>query len=309
MPFDERMLNGVGVLTAIVDCGSFAAAGVALDMSQSGVSRSVARLEARLGIRLFDRTTRSVTLTDEGRRFHEQIVPLLGALEEAAASAAQGASAVRGRLRVNMDPSFSRLVLGPRLSAFIDKHPDLQLELVTRDQLGDLVADGFDVAIRFGEPPVSSLVARKLLDTRVLTVAAPSYLKKHGQPSHPGELENGRHVCIKFRDPLTGYPFGWEFHRGRKKLAITPQGRLTVNDVGTLHSVCIAGQGIAQVLALGAPALLASGKLVELFPDWGDEVYPLYALYPSRRHPPAKVRAFLDFIMSLTASAPREAVE
>src|ERR1700744_1094081 len=208
MPFDERMLNGMGVLTAIVDCGSFAAAGVALDMSQSGVSRSVARLEARLGIRLFDRTTRSVTLTDEGRRFHEQIVPLLGALEEAAASAAQGASAVRGRLRVNMDPSFSRLVQGPRLSTFIDKHPDLQLELVTRDQLGNLVADGFYVAIRFGEPPVSSLVARKLLDTRILTVAAPSYLKKHGQPSRPNELENGRHVCIKFRDPLTGYPFG-----------------------------------------------------------------------------------------------------
>jgi len=309
MPFDERMLNGVGVLTAIVDCGSFAAASVALDMSQSGVSRSVARLEARLGIRLFDRTTRSVTLTDEGRRFHEQIVPLLGALEEAAASAAQGASAVRGRLRVNMDPSFSRLVLGPRLGAFIDKHSDLQLDLVTRDQLGDLVAEGFDVAIRFGEPPMSSLVARKLLDTRVLTVAAPSYLKKHGQPAHPDELENGRHVCIRFRDPHTGYPHGWEFHRGRKKLAITPQGRLTVNDVGTLHSVCVAGQGIAQVLALCAPSLLASGRLVELFPDWGDEVYPLYALYPSRRHAPAKVHAFLDFVMSLTDSAPREGIE
>jgi DNA-binding transcriptional LysR family regulator len=309
MPFDERTLNGVGVLTAIVDCGSFAAAGVALDMSQSGVSRSVARLETRLGIRLFDRTTRSVTLTDEGRRFYEQIVPLLGALEEAAASAAQGASAVRGRLRVNMDPFFSRLVLGPRVGAFIDQHPDLQLELVTRDQLGDMAADGFDVAIRFGEPPVSPLVARKLLDTRVLTVASPSYLKKHGQPANPDELENGKHVCIKFRDPLTGYPFGWEFHRGRKKLAITPQGRLTVNDVGTLHGVCIAGQGIAQILALGAQSLLASGKLIELFPDWGDAAYPLYALYPSRRHPPAKVRAFLDFIMSLTGGAPRAALE
>ena len=245
MPFDERMLNGMGVLTAIVDCGSFAAAGEALDMSQSGVSRSVARLEARLGIRLFDRTTRSVTLTDEGRRFYEQIVPLLGGLEEAAASAAQGATAVRGRLRVNMDPFFSRLVLG----------------------LGDMVADGFDLAIRFGEPPVSTLIARKLLDTRILTVAAPSYLKKHGHPVNPADLESGKHVCIKFRDPLTGYPFAWEFHRGRKKHVITPQGRLTVNDVGTLHSACAAGQGIAQILSLGAESLLANGKLVELFPD------------------------------------------
>jgi DNA-binding transcriptional LysR family regulator len=306
MPFDERVLNGMGVLTAIVDCGSFAAAGVALDMSQSGVSRSVARLEARLGIRLFDRTTRSVTLTDEGRRFYEQIVPLLGGLEEAAACAAEGASAVRGRLRVNMDPFFSRLVLGPRLAGFIDKHPDLQLELITRDQMGDLVADGFDLAIRFGDPPVSTLIARKLLDTRILTVAAPPYLKKHGHPVNPAELENGKHVCIKFRDPLTGYPFSWEFHRGRKKMAITPHGRLTVNDVGTLHSVCTAGQGVAQILSLGAESLMASGKLVELFPDWGDEVYPLYALYPSRHHPPAKVRAFYDFIVSLTGAAPRE---
>ncbi|RDK02291.1 LysR family transcriptional regulator [Paraburkholderia lacunae] len=303
MPFDERMLNGMGVLTAIVDSGSFAAAGEALDMSQSGVSRSVARLEARLGIRLFDRTTRSVTLTDEGRRFYEQIVPLLGGLEEAAASAAQGATAVRGRLRVNMDPFFSRLVQGPRLSGFIDKHTELQLELITRDQLGDMVADGFDLAVRFGEPPVPSLIARKLLDTRILTVAAPSYLKKHGQPASPAELENTKHVCIKFRDPLTGYPFSWAFHRGRKKMVITPQGRLTVNDVGTLHSVCAAGQGVAQILALGAESLLANGKLVELFPDWGDEVYPLYAFYPSRHHPPAKVRAFLDFIVSLVKEA------
>ncbi|SMG05886.1 LysR family transcriptional regulator [Paraburkholderia susongensis] len=307
MPFDERVLNGMGVLTAIVDCGSFAAAGEALDMSQSGVSRSVARLEARLGIRLFDRTTRSVTLTDEGRRFYEQIVPLLGGLEEAAASASQGASAVRGRLRVNMDPFFSRLVLGQRLGGFIEKHHELHLELVTRDQLGDMVEDGFDLAIRFGAPPVSPLVARKLLDTRILTVAAPSYLKKHGQPANPAELESGKHVCIKFRDPITGYPFAWEFHRGRKKLAITPQGRLTINDAGTLHSVCIAGQGIAQILGLGSESLLASGKLVELFSDWRDAVYPLYALYPSRHHPPAKVRAFLDFIVSLTGGAAREA--
>ncbi len=113
-------------------------------------------------------------------------------------------------------------------------------------------------------------------------------------------------MCIKFRDPLTGYPFSWEFHRGRKKTTITPQGRLTVNDVGTLHSVCAAGQGVAQILAFGAESLLANGKLVELFPDWRDEVYPLYALYPSRHHPPAKVRAFFDFIVSLTGGPTRE---
>jgi DNA-binding transcriptional LysR family regulator len=302
MSFDERMLNGMGVLSAIVDSGSFAAASEALDMSQSGVSRSVARLEARLGIRLFDRTTRSVKLTDEGRRFYEQIVPLLSGLEEAAASASQGATAVRGRLRVNIDPFFSRLFLGPRLGAFVEKYPDLQLDLITRDQLGDMVADGFDLAVRFGQPRESTLIARKLLDTRIITVASPAYIKRHGRPLVPADLEREPHTCIHFRDPETGRPFQWEFHRGKKKVLIAARGRLTANDVGTMHGVCLAGHGVAQVLALGAEQLLASGRLVDLFPDWPDETFPLYAAYPSRHHLPAKVRAFFDFIVSLTGT-------
>lgn len=300
MAFDERVLNGMSVLSAIVDSGSFARASDILDMSQSGVSRSVARLEARLGIRLFDRTTRSVTLTDEGRRFYEQVVPLLTGLEEAATSAAQGGTVVRGRLRVNVDPYFSRLFLGPRLGAFIRSYPEVQLEVVTRDQLGDMVADGFDLAVRFGHPRASTLVARKLLETRILTLASPAYLKRHGRPKVPADLESPAHTCIQFRDPETGRPFDWEFHRGKKKLIVATAGRLTLSDVGTVLSVCQAGDGIAQIGALGLAPLLAGGKLVDLFPDWPDERYPLYALYPSRHHPAAKVRAFLDFIVSVS---------
>jgi DNA-binding transcriptional LysR family regulator len=300
MAFDERVLNGMGVLSAIVDSGSFARAGDILDMSQSGVSRAVARLEARLGIRLFDRTTRSVTMTDEGRRFYEQIVPLLTSLEEAAASAAQGATVVRGRLRVNVDPYFSRAFLGPRLGAFMRRYPELQLEVVTRDQLGDMVADGFDLAVRFGHPRASTLVARKLLETRILTVASPAYLKRHGRPQVPADLEGPEHTCLQFRDPETGRPFDWEFHHGRKKLVISTPGRLTLSDIGTLLSVCQAGDGITQIGELGIAPLLAGGKLVDIFPDWPDERYPLYALYPSRHHPAAKVRAFLDFIVAVS---------
>src|SRR5476651_2385157 len=220
MGFDGRLANGMGVLSAVVDSGSFVKAADALDMTQSGVSRAIARLEARLGIRLFDRTTRSVKLTDEGRRFYEQIVPLLSGLEEAASTASQGATAVRGRLRVNIDPFFSRLFLGPRLGAFVEKYPELQLDLITRDQLGDMVADGFDLAVRFGEPRESTLIARKLLDTRVITVASPAYIKKHGRPLDPADLEREPHTCIHFRDPETGHPFQWEFHRGKKKILI-----------------------------------------------------------------------------------------
>lgn len=303
MAFDERILNGMGVLSAIIDSGSFAGAGEILDMSQSGVSRAVARLEARLGIRLFDRTTRSVTLTDEGRRFYEQIAPLLAGLEEAATDAAQGTAAVRGRLRVNVDPYFSRLVLGPRLGAFLEAHPTLQLEIITRDQLGDMIADGFDLAVRFGLPQSSSLVARKLLETRVVTVAVPAYLRRHGRPQKPEELMSSQHICLPFRNAQTGRAFEWEFHRGRKKVILEPKGQLILNDAGTLLSVCQSGHGIAQIFELGSEHLLADGRLVNLFPDWPDERYPLHALYPSRHHVPAKTRAFLDFVASLSSHA------
>lgn len=297
--FDERIVNGVGVLAAIIDSGTFAAAGEILAMSQSGVSRSIARLETRLGIRLLERTTRSVRLTDEGRRFYEQVAPLLAGLEEAATSAAEGTTTIRGRLRVNIDPYFSRLILGPRLGAFLDAHPQLRLELITSDQLGDLIADGFDLAVRFGHLPASTLVARKLLDSRMLTVASPAYLKRHGHPKNPRELVGGGHVCIQFRDPQTGRPFPWEFYKRRRKLVLETSGPLTVNDAGTLYSVCLAGHGMAQVMDLGVAPMLADGRLVEVFPDWPDERFPLHAVHPSRHHVPAKTRAFVDFIVML----------
>jgi DNA-binding transcriptional LysR family regulator len=295
-----QLLEGLGVMAAVVDARSFVKAGEALDMSQSGVSRAIARLEGRLGIRLFERTTRSVRLTDEGRRFHEQVMPLIAALQEATADAQGGAAAIRGRLRVNVDPFFSRLILGPALGGFLERHPGLEVELRTRDDLGDLVGDGFDLALRFGHPQPSSLVARKLLELRVFTVAAPAYLKRFGQPTHPQELLAG-HRCIQFRDPATGRAFPWEFHRGRRKIVLDTPGTLTVNDAGTLQSVCEAGYGIAQMFALPQDPLLAGKRLVTLFPDWSDERFPLYAYHPSRHHVPAKTRALLDFVVGLVS--------
>ncbi|KTR98859.1 LysR family transcriptional regulator [Pantoea dispersa] len=299
MAFDERMLKGMGVLTAVVKGGSFATAAEALDMSPSGVSRAIVRLENRLGIRLFERTTRSIALTDEGQRFYTQIVPLLAGLEEATACAIDGRNSVRGRLRVNVHPFFSRLILGPRLGQFLKQHPDLQVELSTREELGDLVAEGFDLAIRFGEHRSSTLVARKLLDTRILTVASPAYITEHGKPMSPDELSSPRHTCIQFRSPETGKLFTWEFQRGNEIKSLNLQGQLIVNNVGTLHGTCLAGYGIAQIMELGAEQLLAEGKLVDLFPEWPDERFPLYALYPSRTYLPAKISAFLNFVSAI----------
>jgi DNA-binding transcriptional LysR family regulator len=299
MAFDERVVNGVRVLAAIVDGGSFVRAGEALDMSQSGVSRAIAKLEARLDIRLFDRTTRKVSLTDEGRRFYAQIGPLLTGLEEAVASAGEGAVVVRGRLRVNIDPLCARLLLAPSLGNFLKRHPELELDLMARDQLGDMVGDGFDLAIRLGHPQSSSLIARKLLDTRVLTVATPAYLRKHGLPKKPSDLEGTQHVCIHFRNPVTGRPFDWEFHRGGKRTIINPHSQLTLNDAGTMESVLMSGYGLAQVIDFAVAPLLRSGALVPVLTAWPDERFPLYGLYPSRHHPPAKTLAFLDFLTSL----------
>ncbi|WP_244816691.1 LysR family transcriptional regulator [Caballeronia sp. Lep1P3] len=300
--FNERILNGISVFAAIVDAGTFAAAADRLGMSQPGASRAIARLEARLRIRLFDRTTRTVSLTDDGRRFFEQVMPHLAGLEEAAATASGSATAVRGRLRVNVDPIFSRLVLGPKLEAFMQAHPELELELLTRDRLGDMIADGFDLAVRFGEPRNSSLVARKLLDTPVRTVAAPSYVARCGRPATPQALASEGHRCIEFRDPETGRPFPWEFHRGKKRLTVDTRGHLTLNDPGTMLSACLSGYGIAQILELGHAHLIDEGTLIDLFPDWPDERFPLYAFHPSRHHPPAKTRAFLDFAVALAGN-------
>jgi DNA-binding transcriptional LysR family regulator len=298
--FDERTLAGLRVFFAVVDAGSFAGAGELLDMSQPGVSRAIARLEQRLGIRLFDRTTRAVALSEEGRRFHRQVTPVLAELEEVVDQAVAGAVAVRGRLRVGLlDPLFAQLLLAPRVETFLARYPQLQLELLVRDQPGDLVSEGIDLAIRFGEPPSSALVARKLLETRVLTVASPAYLRRHGRPATPQELGEDRHACIDFRDPLSGQPYAWEFHRGRKRLSVRTGGRLVVNDVGTMLHACLAGYGVAQMMSLGIGEFLAKGKLVELFPDWPDERFPLYVLYPSRKQLPAKTRAFVDFLVEL----------
>jgi DNA-binding transcriptional LysR family regulator len=300
MTYDGRLLAGVTVLMAVVEAGSLTRAADALGLSPSGVGRAIQRLEARIGVRLLDRTTRSLRLTDEGRRFWGRVGPLLDGVEEAALDAAGSAQRVRGRLRVNIDPFFSRLVLARELAAFLTDHPQLRLELIMRDHVRDLVADGFDMAVRFGDPPVRTFTVRKLLETRILTVASPAYIVAHGRPAHPRDLLD--HQCIDYQDPTTGRPFEWEFRRGAEIVPVTVPARLMVSDVETMFGACIAGAGIAQIMALGTQSLLQSGQLVELFPDWPDELFPLHAIFSSRHYRVAKVRVFTDFCLQLISA-------
>lgn len=293
---DGRLVSGLVVLAAVADAGGFGRAAERLGMTQSGISKAIAKLESRVGARLVHRTSRAVELTDEGRALYERVVPHLTEIGEAAADTSRSRDTVRGKLRVNVDPLFSRMVLSPNLSEFLLQNPELELRIETRDRIADLVSDGFDLAVRFGEPTPSALIARRLLNARILTVSSPIYVDRHGRPSKPQDLASDVHECILAIDPSTGRPFDWEFRRGNELVSVAANGRLTVTDSGTKLAACLAGFGIAQVIDLGLEHHFKSGALINLFPDWSDERFPLYVYYVSRSHVPARVRRFIDFI-------------
>jgi Transcriptional regulator len=295
MSFDGRIISNVGVLAAVAETGSFTKAADSLGLTRSGISRAVQRLEESVGIRLFERNTRSVTLTDDGRRFYARIAPLMSGLEEAVDQAGASANTVRGRLRVNTDPFFARQLFAPHAAAFLAQYPELTLELAARDHLGDLVAEGFDLAIRFGMPQTPSLMAVKLAHTHTVTVAAPAYLAQHGTPRHPSELEN--HFCLQMRDSMTGRPIEtWQYRHGSQDISVAATGRFVADDYATMLQACLAGLGIMRIKAIGITPYLDAGALVEIFPGWRGQGFALQALRPSRQLAPAKTGAFIEFI-------------
>jgi DNA-binding transcriptional LysR family regulator len=297
MAFDGRILSGVSVLAAVVEGGSFVRAAELIGITDSGVSRTIGRLETRLGVRLLNRTTRSVSLTDEGRRFYDDVKQHLDAIEDAAIMASGAVSAVRGRLKVDIDPFFLPMVLAGRLGAFFERYPDLSIEFISSERVGDLVSEGVDLAIRFGQPRLSTLVSRKLIEAPVLTVASPRYIERYGRPDHPSDLQ--RHRCLQFLDPHTGRPYDWEFVCGAETIEVPTSGPLIFSDPKSMIDECVAGTGIAQLIGWGTGELLASGALIDLFPAWHDERFSLFAFHPSRKHSPAKVRAFVDFCIGV----------
>jgi len=296
---DGGLVGDLLILAAVAEFRSFGRAASRLGKTQPAVSRAIQRLEDRLRAKLVHRTSRHVEVADAGHELLSKVLPLLQGIEEATVDASGQASAVKGTLRVACDAVFARLVLAPELTQFLKDHPALQLKLETRNDLSDLVSDGFDLAIRFGPPSASTLVCRRLYSPRVLTVAAPSYLAQRGRPRTPKDLVDDGHECIQAVDPATGKPFDWEFWRGDEKVKVAVSGNLTVTDAGTKIGACLAGYGIAQVIDLGIDAHVRAGTLVPVLADWPDETFPLYVYYPSRNHVPAKVRAFIDFVVGM----------
>jgi len=293
------LVSGLIALAALAESKSFGRAASRLGKTQPAISRAIQRLEDRLSAKLVHRTSRHVEVTDAGHELLSKVLPLLQGIEEATVGASDQASVVKGALRVACDAAFARSMLAPELAQFLKDHPALQVKLETRSDLTDLVSDGFDLAIRFGPPSVSTLVCRRLYSPRVLTVAAPSYLEQRGRPRSPQDLVDDGHECILAIDPATGRPFEWEFWRGDEKVKVAASGNLTVTDAGTKLGACLAGYGIAQMIDLGIEAHLHAGALEPVLTDWPDETFPLYVYYPSRNHVPAKVRAFIDFVVSM----------
>jgi DNA-binding transcriptional LysR family regulator len=301
MAFDARLLSGIGVMVAVVESGSFVRAGDMLGLTPSGVSRAIARLEARVGTKLFHRSPRSVTLTEEGRQFHAQVAPLLTSIEEAAEEAASARTQVRGRLKLSADPWFARVVLAPRLPELMSLYPELAVELLVSNHREDMMAGGVDLAVRFGPPEPSRLIARKLMETRIVTCGAPAYLERCGTPQSPTDIAS--HEALLFRDPQSGRPFAWEFHRRGEVIEAEVRGRFVTEDPSAALAACEAGLGLFQSFELGLGPWLTSGRLVRVLEDWSEERFPLYAYYPSRRLAPSKVRAFLDFIERICSEA------
>jgi len=281
----------------VVESGSFAAAAARLGASSGQASKLVARLEARLGVKLLNRTTRALALTEAGQAYAGRLRGLIEAQDDLETEARNAAITLRGRIRLTAPLSFGTLRLAPLLADFAAAYPEISLEVQFSDRLANLVDEGFDAAIRVGNPADSSLTGRKLGQVRMLVVAAPAYLERLGDLTDPSDLT--RRECIidtNFRDPHR-----WTFGEGP---GVPVAGRVVFSDASACLAAAETGLGIACVPEFVATDSLASGRVVRLLRHHRPEVVAIHALYPSGRNLPAKVRVLTDFLVEALRHGP-----
>lgn len=297
MPRSFEYLGDVEVFLAVMQHGSFTAAAIALSTTASVLSRAVGRLEARLGQQLMRRTTRRIGLTDAGRRYLDQARAAFDLMREAEHEAQSQSAALSGRVRISASTTFGHFRLPALLQPFLAQHPRVRLELNITNRNVDLVAEGFDMAIRLGHLPDSGLIARKLEDAALRLVAAPSYLKRAGFPKTLDELAN--HVCLPFVLPGTGKHGAWSFRAGDDDIEWQPNSVLEVSDdvLGTV-SLAEQGVGICQTYEFIVRERLASGRLVELLPQLNGRTRPFSLVYAPHRHQSAAARALIEALSS-----------
>jgi DNA-binding transcriptional LysR family regulator len=291
-------IGDLQVFARVVATGSLSAAARELGLSPAVVSKRLKRLEDRLGTRLLQRTTRQVSLTETGQGFHERVVAILSGIEEAEAFAARRSQQARGLLKVSAPTSFGRMHIAPNLKPFMGANPDLKLQLSLSDRFVDIVADGFDVAIRIGELGDSSLVARRLAPVRRILCASPDYIARHGTPESIDDLAG--HRCLP---PHNNEP--WRLEGPQGSLVYRPDGPLMTNSSEVIRECVIAGLGIALRSTWDISGELRSGRLVQVLPAYeGSKNLAVFAVYASRRFLPAKVRVFVDYWAELFGPRP-----
>jgi len=287
----DRFLE-MQTFNAVVDAGSFVKAADALAMSKAAVSRYVVDMETRLGVRLLHRTTRRLSLTDEGQIFYVRSKELLAELAEAEDEITSRSDAASGLLRINAPFTFGVLHLAPLWGAFRVRHPNVKLDVTLADRLVDLVEEGYDVAIRIANLENSTLVSKRLATTRMVLCASPQYLKLYGTPKHPGELAD--HAVISYSYWSTKDE--WHFKGPLGPVSVKTNPCIHTNNGDTCRAAALASQGIILQPSFLVGDDLASGKLVELMPEFRSLELGIYAVYPSRKHVSPKVRALIDFL-------------
>jgi DNA-binding transcriptional LysR family regulator len=286
-------LASIRAFIKVVEHGSFAEAARALRLSRSAASKHVIDLERRLGVQLLNRTTRSASPTENGRIYYERSLAALAALDEAEQAVTQLQAQPRGVLRVNAPMSFGTLHLGRTTADFMQRYPDLQIQLTLSDQLLDAVQEGFDVTLRIADLPSSSLIARKIAPAHGVLCASPDYLERRGTPLHPNELR--QHDGLMYGHLATGNQWKLTGPDGDHWIPIS--WRLCCNNGEVLRDAAVQGHGIAMLPTFIVGADLQQGTLRRILPHYNPPQLSLYAIYPPTRQLPAKVRAFIDFLL------------
>lgn len=285
----------------VVETGSFTKAADTLHVSKTSVTQLVQQLEARLRVRLLNRTTRKVNVTADGAAYYERVIRLLADLDDAETSLSSASALPRGRLRVDVPSPFARLILMPALPAFHARYPDIQLDMGVSDRTVDLIGENVDCVVRGGELTDQSLMARHVGDLQLGVYAAPSYLERAGTPSHPLDLQDTHHRIVGFLWARTGKVFPYAMHCDGERINVLGRYVLSVDDGNAYLAAGLAGMGILWLPDYMAIEHAGRGELIPLFENWQLDPMPMYIAFPPNRHVSTKLRVFIEWIAELMA--------
>lgn len=285
------------IFARVVETASFTRAATTLKISRSTISTAIQELEARVGTQLLVRTTRSVSVTPDGAAFYDHCVRLVADVEEVETLFQQDSVRPQGLLRVDLPGRIGRLIVAPALPNFLERYPDINIELGMTDRAVNLIEDGIDCVLRVGPLQDSGLIGRKVGDLALINVASPTYLERYGSPANPDDLSH--HHIIRYASPSSGRVEDWEWVENGEVYQMPAKGRVTVNSAEASIACCLAGLGIIQIPAFDVKKHLVEGHLQEVMPDWRAESLPMTILYPHRKHLSRRVQAFVEWIIPL----------